>query len=154
MNGEMNVAPRLGRQMSLGRREAEGHVYADVLAPQRTASYEPRLGEWHLDHDVVVDLGQTSALIHHSFRIQRNDLRAHRTVHGLTDLQEEIGRLTVAGRHGHEGRVRGHSVDEACFGGSSDLVGIGGVEENSHVLFGSGRRGVGVRGFRRIRHMM
>ncbi len=68
------AGPRPGRQEGLVGGEDEGHVDPDALGAQYPAGLEALLGGGELDHDVGVEGGEPSSLLHHGLGLEGRDL--------------------------------------------------------------------------------
>src|SRR4030095_2032243 len=102
-----------------------------AFARERLAGLHALFRERHFDHDVLVDAGETPAFADHAGRVGRDDLRAHRTLHRLADLLQD---LTVVTRLLREQRWMGrHAVEDADGRKRFDFLEIACVYEKLHT---------------------
>ena len=81
-----------------------------------------------------MDLCETSALLDHALGVQDNHLRADGSVYGLANVEKQLRWITLCPNFGHEGRVRGHAIDQARLGGAADLFEVCRIEKDFHLF--------------------
>jgi hypothetical protein len=120
----------LGGEQRLGRGEDQRDVDADAFRRERLAGLHPRLGERHLHHDVLVELGELAPLAQHAVDVGGDDFGAGRPLHDLADALQQ--RPVVAPFFGEQRRVGGDAVDDAERHQGLDFLQVSRVDEQLH----------------------
>jgi hypothetical protein len=95
----------------LRRGENQRDVHAQTFVRQRLARLDAVLREGDLDDDVLVDGGEVAPLAHHAGRVGGRYFGAHRALHDVTNLLQDLA--VVAALLGEQRRVRRDTVDDA-----------------------------------------
>src|SRR5207248_552405 len=87
--------------------------------------------ERDLHDDVRAQRGELASFAHDLAVLRGGDLRGHRSLHDVADLDEHVAKLAAALRD--QRRVRGDAVDEPHRRGLADLLHVGGIDEELHA---------------------
>src|SRR5205809_173528 len=124
------LRPRLRGEDRLVRGENERRVNLDALRGQGLDRLEPFRGHLNFHDHVLVQLRELAALLDHLLRLGRRNLEGDRAVDEGEDVLDYLGPLSAGLRD--ERGIRRHPVEDAPGRGLTDLVDVGGVEEDLH----------------------
>src|SRR6185312_595283 len=105
------IRPGLGSQDRLPGGKAQGHVHPDAFAAEHGTRSDAVPGQWHLHHDVFVDLGQLAALGEHALGVGGYHLSADVAVDDIADLADLL--VNWYSLFGDQRRVGGDAVHNA-----------------------------------------